>query len=214
MKSLPKLFAFLSFAVLIPFAAKSQSFNGGLLCGGITSQVNGDGYSGYHQLGWTVGAYVNLPLGQYSSAQAELKYSLFGSHSDAKEVSVYGMNPYDLRLRYVEIPLMYQYRLGRFRVNEMKLDFITLEAGISLDFLTSFRDETCFSLNETAKWLFFSFTGNLGAHFHLNEKWGLGVRSMNSLMPIRRKANPSLVFGHYYNIVLQAVVTFRLQATK
>ena len=51
----------------------AQSFNGGVLAGAVTSQVNGDGYSGYHQLGWTAGAYVGLPIGENLTLQTELK---------------------------------------------------------------------------------------------------------------------------------------------
>ena len=64
--------------------ASAQSFNSGLIAGATFSQVDGDNYAGYHQLGFTAGAYVNLPLDDYFSAQMELKYSLLGAHSSDK----------------------------------------------------------------------------------------------------------------------------------
>lgn len=192
--------------------AEAQSFNGGLLAGAVTSQVNGDGYAGYHQLGWTAGAYVGLPIGENSTLQTELKYSLFGSHSDVKEEE-YGLNYYNLRLHYIEMPIMFRYNLGRFNVSGRSLDFVTLEIGPSLDFLMRYRDETAYSPNTNAPWLFFSVTGNLGIHFDLSERWGFGVRSMNSLTPIRIKGGvPYFTFGHYYNIALQAVITYNIKA--
>lgn len=192
--------------------AEAQSFNGGIIAGAVTSQVNGDNYGGFHQLGWTAGAYVNLPISENWLWQTELKYSLFGSHSDVKE-EMAGKNYYNLRLHYMEMPIMFRYRLANFSVSGKSLDFISLEIGPSLDFLMGFRDETAYSPNENAPWLFFSITGNLGIHFDLSERWGLGLRSMNSLTPIRIKGEPPLYsFGHYYNIALQAVITYNIKA--
>ena len=200
---------FLIILALASFFTKNidaQSFNGGIMAGAVTSQVQGDHYNGFHQLGWTAGAYVNLPLGNSFSWQPEIKYSLFGSHSDVKEVDA-GLREYNLRLHYIEMPVMFRYRF------DGSLDFVTLELGPSLDFLMHYRDDTETSLNERAPWLFFSITGNIGVHFDLSDRWGIGVRSMNSLTPIRIKGDvPLFSFGHYYNIALQAVITYNLKA--
>ena len=51
----------------------SQPFNAGLIAGATISQVDGDTYYGYNQLGWTAGAYVNLPVSEHFAAQAELR---------------------------------------------------------------------------------------------------------------------------------------------
>lgn len=103
--------------VLISTTTFSQSFNGGLLGGVTVSQVDGDTYSGYHQIGGTAGAYVNLPMSDYFSMQMELKYSMFGSHSDVKEEEL-GHNHYNLRLHYAEVPLMIRYNLGAVSFTE------------------------------------------------------------------------------------------------
>lgn len=207
-----RLFIILILSFFMGLKVEAQSFNGGILAGAVTSQVQGDRYSGFHQLGWTAGAYVNLPLSDNFTWQTELKYSLFGSHSSVEEVES-GMNQYDLRLHYIEMPIMFRYNLERFNVGSRSLDFITLEIGPSLDFLMRFKDDTNTSLNERAPWLFFSITGNIGIHFDLSERWGIGVRSMNSLTPIRIKGDvPLFSFGHYYNVALQAVVTYNLKA--
>ena len=83
----------------------AQSFNAGLIAGATFAQVDGDHYAGYHQLGFTAGAYANLPLDDYFAVQLELKYSLLGAHSSDKEVNEYYYPPYSLRLHYAEIPL-------------------------------------------------------------------------------------------------------------
>ena len=69
-----KLFFSLAFFVLVAFGAKmamAQSFNAGLIVGPTFCQVDGDHYAGFHQLGFTAGTYVNLPLDDYLSAQME-----------------------------------------------------------------------------------------------------------------------------------------------
>ena len=206
------LFVVIILTFFFGLKTEAQSFNGGLMAGAVTSQVNGDGYGGFHQLGWTAGAYVNLPIGQNWLWQTELKYALFGSHSDVKE-EMAGKYFYNLRLHYIEMPVMFRYKLSKLSISGKSLDFISLEIGPSFDFLMSYRDETAYSPNEHAPWLFFSITGNFGVHFDLSERWGLGLRSMNSLTPIRIKGDvPLYSFGHYYNIALQAVITYNILA--
>ena len=126
-----RIIATIIVSVLIAFGsvqATAQSFNAGVIAGATFGQVDGDYYAGFHQLGFTAGFYVNLPLDDYWSAQMELKYSLLGAHSSDKEVREYGYPPYSLRLHYAEVPLMIRYNLGALR-----LHFLTLEAGASLD---------------------------------------------------------------------------------
>ena len=188
----------------------SQSFKGGVLAGPVTSQVNGDGYGGYHQLGYTAGFFTNWPTENKSSWQLELKYSLFGAHSDVKELE--WALPYNLRLHYIELPIMYRHDLSGVNVNGRNLDFVGFELGISPDFLIrnlqAAGDEYGF---ENGRWLFLSFTGNIGLYFNLNEHWSIDVRSMNSITPCRwRGDSPSIFYGHYYNIALQAAIYFTL----
>ena len=83
-----KLQVILTLTALLAFGLKAmaQSFNAGLLAGANFSQVDGDSYFGYNQLGWTAGVFVNLPFSDYFSGQMELRYSLMGAHSSVKEV--------------------------------------------------------------------------------------------------------------------------------
>ena len=202
------------FFVFAGLRAQAQSFEGGVLLGVTTSQINGDGYGGFHQIGWTAGAIGRIPTDGPSSWQMELKYSLFGAHSDTKEVEA-GMNPMNIRLHYVELPIMYRYRLSRYNINGFPLNFITLEVGLSGDFLVknsqSANNESGF---ENPSWLFFSVTGNVGLQFDFGKHWGINIRSMNSITPCRwRPESPSIFYGHYYNIVLQAALTYTIKAS-
>lgn len=195
----------------ISLEGRSQSFDGGLIAGGVTSQINGDSYAGFHQLGYTAGFYGRIPTGGPSSWQMELKYSLYGAHSDAKEEQ-WGLNPMSIRLHYVELPLLYRYNLSKFNINGKSLDFITLELGLSGDFLLRGTQSADFEdYFDNDAWLFFSLTGDIGVHFDLNERLGINIRSMNSLTPCRfHPEAPVFSWYHYYNIALQATVVYTI----
>lgn len=193
--------------------AHAQLFNAGLTAGATFAQVDGDHYAGYHQLGFTAGVYVNLPLVNHLAAQMELKYSLLGAHSSNKEVTEYNYQPYSLRLHYAEIPLMLRYDLGFFRINGRPLDFITLEAGASLDFrMRATEDVNADFQVTTRRWNFFSSTANAGVHFAFNYHLGIGARFMYSVVPCRFTGNPGWFFNQYYNKVWQITLTYNINS--
>ena len=192
---------------------QAQSFNAGLIVGPTFCQVDGDSYYGFHQLGFTAGAYANLPIVDHLSAQMELKYSLLGAHSSDKEVNEYYYNPYSLRLHYAEIPLMLQYDLGNFRVGGRPLDFITLEAGASVDVrLRATEDVDTDYQVTTSRWNLLSATANAGLHFAFNEHFGLGARFLYSVAPCRFSGNPGWFFNQYYNKVVQFTLTYNINS--
>lgn len=196
-------------AVLALFGkASAQSFNAGVIAGATFCQVDGDTYAGFHQLGFTAGAYANLPFGNYLSGQMELKYSLLGAHSSHKEVSEYGYLPYSLRMHYVEIPLMLRFNLGVFRVN-----FITLEAGASIDVLMRATEDVNGDYQVTTRrWSRISATANAGVHFDITKHFGLGARFMYSVAPCRFTGNPGWFFNQYYNKVIQITATYNINS--
>lgn len=207
----PIILLFAAFLAFASVTAKAQSFDGGLLAGVVTSQIDGDGYGGFHQLGWTGGVFGRIPGEGPVSWQMELRYTLLGSHSDAKEVEN-GMLPMDTRLHYVQLPLLLRYDLSKFNVNGNPLDFITLEAGLSPDFLIHGAQSADHEdLFENDSWLFFTVTGHLGVQFDLNNRWGFNLRGMASVTPCRwRPESPSIFYGHYYNIAVAGGVTYTL----
>ena len=190
------------------FQATAQSFNAGVIAGATFCQVDGDHYAGFHQLGFTAGFYANLPLDDYWSAQMELKYSLLGAHSSDKEVREYGYLPYSLRLHYAEVPLMIRYNFGALR-----LHFLTLEAGASLDFrMRATEDVNGDFQPTTSRWNFFSATANAGLHFSIGSHFGIGARFMYSVVPCRFTGNPGWFYNQYYNKVIQFTLTYNINS--
>lgn len=207
------LLTLVSALLLLVGRVYAQSFNAGLIVGPAFCQVDGDNYSGYHQLGFTAGAYANLPFDDYFSGQMELKYSLLGAHSSDKEVNEYYRDPYSLRLHYAEIPLMLRCNLGVFQVGGRPLDFLTLEAGASIDIrLKATEDVNADYQNTTGRWNFFSATANGGIHLAFNEHLGLGARYMFSVVPCRFTGNPGWFYNQYYNKVIQFTLTYNINS--
>lgn len=190
----------------------AQSFNGGLIAGATFAQVDGDKYYGYHKLGFTAGGYVNLPVSEHFAFQMELKYTQMGAHSSDKEANLPGYGEYDLRLHYAELPLMLQYDFGHFTVYGKSLDFLTLEAGLSLDFLLKHRGEMDYGNEDGWKLNFFSVSGNFGLHFALGDHWGIGGRMMYSITPMQTNPTPKWFFDHSYNKVIQFTVNYNINS--
>ena len=188
--------------------AQAQSFNAGVIAGATFCQVDGDTYAGFHQLGFTVGAYANLPFGNYFSGQMELKYSLLGAHSSNKEVREYGYTPYSLRMHYIEIPLMLRFNLSVIHVN-----FITLEAGASIDVLMKTTEDVDGDFEVTTRrWSRISATANAGLHFNITKHFGIGARFMYSVAPCRFTGNPGWFYNQYYNKVIQLTLTYNINS--
>ena len=206
------VFSFLFFFMLLSGAkvAVAQSFNGGLIAGATFCQVDGDKYFGYNKLGFTAGGYVNLPIANHFALQMELKYTQMGAKSSIKEAELPTYGQYKLVLHYAEIPLMLRYDFGHFTVYGKSLDFLSLEAGFSLDFLLKYYGEM--GSQQFWKFNFFSVSGNFGLHFAFTDHWGAGVRMMYSVTPMQTNPTPQYFFDHSYNKVIQATVTYNINS--
>ncbi|MFH1296831.1 MAG: porin family protein [Bacteroidota bacterium] len=116
----------------LPYAnLVAQQFDGGILAGGLISQVDGDRWDGYHKAGYLAGGFVQLELSQHSSFQLEMEYIQKGSRKLAN-VDSGDYNSYLLRLHYLEIPLLYQFTFFKR---------ISIEAGPVADILLGYSEQ-------------------------------------------------------------------------
>lgn len=91
---------------------KGHTFFGGLACGANFSQVDGDGFEGYHHVGLHAGPLVYVRIKGSLFASMELLYAQKGSKARyITESSSLGpmVQGYDLKLNYVEIPVLAHY---------------------------------------------------------------------------------------------------------
>lgn len=192
-------------------SASSQAFFGGLAFGGVTSQVDGDNNNGFHKVGFTGGAFVGLELTDIFEAQFEIKYIQKGSRSDAED-------PYQflIRLDYVELPLIASANLGFLTINGHKVDWISFEAGASLDVL-AYTNQKNNGANEygSNQWKRLCINGILGVKFNIVEKrLQLGARVITSInSAYAGNYLQALRFGQWgaFNDVLELVLYYRFK---
>lgn len=190
--------------------AHSQAFFGGIAFGGVTSQVDGDHNNGFHKVGFTAGAFVGLELSEIIETQFEIKYIQKGSCSDADD-------PYQflIRLDYVELPLVASANLGFLNINGNTLDWISVEAGASVDVLAYTNQKNNGANESTNRWKRFCVNGILGLKFNIvDKKFQIGTRvitSINSAYAGNFYDQGALRFGQWgaFNDVLELVAYYR-----
>ncbi len=191
----------------VGLTASGQLFHGGIIAGLAGTQVAGDNYSGYNKAGLFAGGFVSLDVGQKSAFQMELTYFQKGSRENPREKNAY--QSYLLRLNYIEMPIFYQYKAGRF----------TIEAGPSVGFLLGYFEEVNEQIisdeqyyNAPAR---VTFQINLGVRFALTQHIGVDFRTNNSLMNVFSKNQTGDVWrfwdhGRYNDaLVLSVFYEFR-----
>lgn len=164
------------FIFCIVLTSSGQQFHGGIIAGIAGTQVAGDTYSGYNKGGVFAGGYVSLDVSKKSALQMELAYFQKGSRENPREKN--GYQSYLLRLNYIELPVFYQYKAGRF----------TIEAGPSAGFLLGYYEEVNEQVisdeqgyNTPAR---VTFQVNLGVRFAITQHFGVDFRTNNSLLNI------------------------------
>ncbi len=98
--------------ICFPLFGLAQGFNGGILAGGLVSQIDGDTWDGYHKFGYLAGGFVSLKVSPRSSFQMEMEYIQKGARQGADTVTNTG-NTYLTRLHYLEIPVLYQFTFAK-----------------------------------------------------------------------------------------------------
>ena len=175
--------------VMSSFSIQAQRFNAGLMLGGVTSQVDGDTYDGYHKWGYLGGGYVTLQISPHSSFQMELEYIQKGSRRNDTTVS--GGDTYLLRLHYIEIPVLYQYTFKKR---------FYFEAGPAADVsIGSLELKNGAVPPETVPLRPVTFTGIFGFGAYLTNHLRINIRSNYSLNSIRSKNN----YGGYRRMLFE-----------
>ena len=89
------------------FVSNAQTFRAAIIAGGNFSQIDGDDLAGFDQAGLHLGGTVMIPFYNNWSAAVEILYSQKGMQSTQNKS--FPDNNIDLRLDYVELPVMIRY---------------------------------------------------------------------------------------------------------
>lgn len=190
--------------------AHSQAFYGGLALGGVTSQIDGDHNNGFHKVGLTGGAFVGMEINDIFDAQFEIKYIQKGSKSSADDPE-----QFTIRLDYIELPLIASANLGFLSINGNKLDWISFEAGASVDVLAYTNQKNNGANEDSNRWKRLCVNGILGAKFNvLEKKLQIGTRVITSInSAYAGNYLQALRFGQWgaFNDVLELVLYYRFK---
>ena len=163
---------------LSPAFLHAQRFNGGIIAGGLVSQVDGDNYGGYTKFGYLGGGLVSLRVSPHSSFQMELEYIQKGSRINADSTN--SSTTYLMRFHYLEVPLLYQYTFGKR---------FSLEAGPAMDVLLgSYEESDGLETQSTIPLRNVTLAGIFGVSAYLSAHLKLNFRFNYSLLSIRETA--------------------------
>jgi len=198
-----KLILPILFASFIVFGF-AQKFNGGAMIGLAATQVAGDQLSGFNKAGPIAGFFVNLDVSERSTFQMELYYIQKGSRKNANAVEE-DYESYLLRLNYIEMPLLYQFKFGWFAI----------EAGPAVAFSMGGYEERNGEEIQADDYATATFQIHFGVAFTIAENWKIDIRTNNSLTNLRNETHSYQVrrifpnnYGQF-NDVLQ--ITFAYQ---
>ena len=182
------------------FQLNAQKFDAGAILGLNTSQITGDNFAGYNQPGLIAGFWVSRNTGDKSKLVMEMQYLPKGSRKNPKPNDL-DFAFYRLRLHYIEVPIVFNYRVHKR---------ITLESGLSFGALVGVyeADENGplvgnFAPKEQFKPYDISF--NAGINWQIDEHFVFNVRSINSIFPVRDYPDQVKTFlnrGQYSNCIM------------
>lgn len=206
MKYKVKLPLLLLFALLWISTLHGQTFQSGIRLGLNTSQINGDEMAGFHKAGPVAGLYVAYPFSEKWSGQFEMLYSQKGSK---RQFTDQGGGPglwNVLRLHYIEVPVMMNYRVSKK---------LSVHAGLGGGYLFASHWEDVAGGERDADFVKkYEISSLIGGQYLVGEKLSIYARYTNSLIPIAKGEIPMIVqsrlrgmfsavasFGIYYHFV-------------
>ncbi len=169
----------LIFAGLPAFTQNKNVFKGGIILGLNTSQINGDGYSGFDKAGIVGGFILKTKLSDKVTFQGELTYITKGSYDPPN----YLIGKYTLKrikLSYIEIPLIFKYQFKKVNFN----------AGASFGILTSQKQ---YDINGLLPAPFIGpfkkteIATLIGVDYNLTDRWAVCWQSSVSILPIANR---------------------------
>jgi len=161
--------------ICVPLLALTQTFNGGILAGGLVSQIDGDTWVGYHKFGYLAGGFVSLRLSPRSSFQLEMEYIQKGARQGADTITHTGTT-YLTRLHYLEIPLLYQFTFAKR---------VQAEIGPAADVLIGYHVESDgLETDVTVPYRTITLCGIAGISCFITDHLKAGIRFNYSLISI------------------------------
>lgn len=187
---------FLTLTVMAGFAATAQNASFGLKGGLNLSTLSANGSSkGYqNSVGFHGGLFANVPVSQQIAIQPEVVYSTQGTKYTA------GAFEHNLKLSYVNIPVMVQAMVGRGFFAEVgpQLGILTGTADKVGDQETGAFETNDFKKTDVALGFGLGFSGNSG--LGVGARYNLGLTDINATGRSNNLKNNVLQIGLTYKL--------------
>lgn len=153
-----------------------QNFGGGFYGGIAASQISGDRLAGFNKPGIDAGIFTNLTLNEKLKVQLELSYIQKGSRDNANPDKG-DYESYLLRLNYIEIPILFNYRVNKS---------FSFEAGPYFSYLLGFSEKDFYG-DIAGSRDFYDYDSGIvgGMHYIINDNINAVFRVSNSVLPVR-----------------------------
>ena len=175
--------------ILAPFFTLAQNFEGGVLAGFVTSQVDGDTWSGYNKSSFSAGVFVNRQFTEKSAAQLEFRYIRKGALEDDTKDG--GGTYYKSKLNYIQVPLLYQHFKGNF-IFEGGVAFGVLINSVEEDLSGDIPESLTKEFNRTE----LSALGGIG--YQIFDDLRLDFRFEYSMLPVRENFGDNIQTEFYH----------------
>ncbi|GIV42152.1 MAG: hypothetical protein KatS3mg034_1462 [Vicingaceae bacterium] len=177
--------------------------------GGVTSQVEGDGYSGFNKPGFELGTGVAYHLSELMDISFEIRYMQRGSRK-VPRLDLGDTDYFLMRLHFVDVPVMMTFKLNK----------LTPLAGVYWGYLMGryMEDELGTITAQMQGFKDWEAGVFIGLGYQIHEKWNISLRSGSSVTPFRDYTKLGTNFYWYnrifnrgwYNLFLTTTVQFRL----
>lgn len=182
----------------------AQEFQGGVFAGINTSQITGDDLGGYDKLGLSIGFAGRRAFNKKWAFHMEIGYLGKGSRTNLSQRDTF-INFYRLKLHYIEVPMLFQYRIS---------PAFEIEAGPSLGVLFKWYEEDIQGElggpnSSSQQFKLYDLSGAYGATWWVKEKWGINIRSLSSIFPVRnhdQNAHYRLNRGQYTSCIMGRII--------
>lgn len=168
--------------------ASAQRFQGGLLGGFISSQVDGDMAAGYNKVGIQAGAFVRYQLYDKIAMQTEMRFIMKGALENRANTDGYY---YQSKLNYVEMPFTFMIKQGKFH----------FEAGPALGILVSSKEEDAYgelNLGTYPPFKRIEVSAIGGFFYDVTKKFVINFRMQYSMTPVRVRISDNVVTQYRY----------------
>jgi hypothetical protein len=173
--------------LFVPVQTKAQAFTGGILGGLSVNQIDGDEFAGYDKAGIVFGGWCRTNTDGPFQIQGEIRY--FGKGAGNRTNTDQPDQYYRVRLRYVEVPVMFRYSL---------VSRIPVGLGLSAGYLAEAKEDLTGDgyIDPVRKFRKFELAGQASAGYDFSARVTGEIRFSYSLIPVREHPGGQTFLGN------------------